>query len=87
MKKDHPPELNASQSFIKTSSNMSGRQLFEKERKGDINATVTERREESSDGSSHAGVYQTVLKEMWDEEPDKEEYEKRAKELTADIPQ
>jgi hypothetical protein len=87
MKKDHPPELNTSQSFIKISSNMTGRQLFEKEHKGDINATVTERREESSDGGSHAGVYQTVLKEMWDEEPDKEEYENRAKALAADIPQ
>jgi hypothetical protein len=87
MKKDHPPELSTSQSFIETSSNMTGRQLFEKERKSDINATVSNRREESSEGGPHAAVYQTVLKDMWDEEPDKEEYEKRAKELTADIPQ
>jgi hypothetical protein len=87
MKKDRPPELNSSQTFIKTSSNMTGRQLFENEHKDEIKATVTERRKESSDGGSHPGIYQTVLKEMWDEESDKEEYEKRAKELTANIPQ
>jgi hypothetical protein len=87
MKKDRPPGLGASQSLIKTSSNMTGRQLFEKEHKDEINATATERREASSEGGPNAGMYQTVLKEMWDEELDKEEYEKRANELAADIPQ
>jgi hypothetical protein len=32
-------------------------------------------------------MYQKVLKEMWDEESDKVDYEKRAKELKADVPQ
>ena len=87
MKKDRRPVVNNSQSFIKTSSNMTGRQLFEKEHKEQVNTIVTKRRAESSDCGSHAGMYQTVLKEMWDEESDKEDYEKRAKELKADIPQ
>jgi hypothetical protein len=86
MKKGRRPEFNHSQHFINISSDMTGRQLFEKEHKEDINATVTERRVESS-GGSHAGIYQAVLKERWDEETDKEDYEKRAAELKADIPQ
>jgi hypothetical protein len=87
MKKDHRPECNISQSFIKTSSKLTGRQLFEKERKEDINATANERRAESSDAGSHAGMYQKVLKEMWDEESDQEDYEKRAEELKGDVQQ
>jgi hypothetical protein len=66
---------------------MTGRQLFEKERKEEIKAAITERRAESPDGGSHPGMYQKVLKEMWDEESDKVDYEKRAKELKADVPQ
>jgi len=89
MKKNRASEINLStkQSFIKTSSNITGRQLFEKEHKDEINATATERREESSDRDSHAKFYQIVLKEMWDEEEEKEDYEKRANELMADVPQ
>ena len=66
---------------------MTGRQLFEKEHKQEINKTTNERRAESSDGGSHAGMYQKLLKEMWDEESKKEDYEKRAEELKGDVQQ
>jgi hypothetical protein len=49
-----------------------------KEHKEDINTTITKHQAESSDGGSHARMYQMVLKELWDEESDKVDYEKRA---------
>jgi hypothetical protein len=66
---------------------MTGRDLFEKEHKDEINAHATRRREASLDGGSHAGFYQTVLKEMWKDEPEKEQYAARVRKLVADIPQ
>ena len=42
------------------------------------------RRQDANGDGSHAGFYQSVLKEMWEEAEDQEEYEKRAEEATND---
>lgn len=70
--------------FVKFSSHITGRQLFEREKKDQINTLASIRKNEM-DGGSHAGFYQEVLKEMWDDEKDTENYEERAKNLKGDI--
>jgi hypothetical protein len=74
------------QYFIKLSSHITGRQLYEQERKDEINAEATARRNDSNGGGGHASFYQEVLKEMWDaeEEEEREGYKKRA-EAASDI--
>lgn len=73
------------QYFIKLSSHITGRQLYEQEHKDKINAEATARRVDASQGGGHAGFYQEVLKEMWDAEEEQEAYEKRAEEAAGDI--
>jgi hypothetical protein len=89
MKRKNPstqPNASAAKSFIKLASNHTGRQLYEQEHKDEINAEATARRKDGKvDG--HAGFYQAVLKEMWEAEGEREEYEKRAEEAANNISQ
>ena len=75
------------QFLIKLSSHVTGRQLYEQEHKDEINAEATKRRKDANSDGGHAGFYQAVLKEMWEDEEDQEAYEKRAEESDNNIPQ
>lgn len=81
------PSASGDQFFIKVFSHVTGRQLYEQEHSKEINAEATRRRMDSNADGSHAGFYQAVLKQMWDDEEEKEEYEKRAKKATNNISQ
>jgi hypothetical protein len=86
MKRKHrPPNPTNIDQIFKLSPEITRRQLFEQEHKDEINAIATQRRQGGADGSVHAGLYQMALKEMWKDEPDHEEYEKRARELMANV--
>jgi hypothetical protein len=75
------------QSLIKLSSEMTGRELFEKEHKTEINEAVADRRDPQLSGRDQAGLYQTELKARWANESNKDEYEERAREQAGDIQQ
>lgn len=74
------------QFFINLSSSVTGRQLYEQERKNEINTEAAKRRKDADTDGGHAGFYQVVLKEMWEDEEDQQAYEKRAEEVESDIP-
>jgi hypothetical protein len=71
---------------IKLFEDTTGRQLFEESNKDQINKEAAERRLSAST-SNHAGHYQTVLKEMWEDldEDEREKYNCTAQEQSRDI--
>jgi len=70
---------------VKFNNEITGRQLFEQDHKSDINAKATQLRESTAKGGPFAGFYQSALKEMWEQQEDKDGYEARAKDAKADI--
>jgi hypothetical protein len=67
---------------------MTGRQLFERERRESINKSTTDRLASTGHHNS-AAVYQTVLKEKWDSlpDPDHEAWNVRAAAEAGDVVQ